>query len=255
VRNLQNLQVKILRSLAIRSIVNESDDDWLQFVEIWSLIDGSGVLHRQVTSDFMSTIASVIHDLRNVDPRISNAWTYLWNTFDRPDFRTLHSELEPIVAVLFRGDVDGAKHLVSRVSGGESLDDIVLSLTYVREFIIDALSIFEMKGAKAIREHFRSQITWSKARNTQVTIARERSAFFTPDCPACGSQTVLRYSRTGLNPNRPFWGCSTFPSCRGTLSLFKSSSSYPQFNRSLEGETRDWFVDFMNDTYGPSWNE
>ena len=33
-------------------------------------------------------------------------------------------------------------------------------------------------------------------------------------CPACGAEQRLRYQRGGSN--EPFWGCSTFPSCRAT---------------------------------------
>lgn len=33
-----------------------------------------------------------------------------------------------------------------------------------------------------------------------------------PKCPECGSPTRLRRTRAG---NRPFWGCSGYPACRG----------------------------------------
>lgn len=36
-----------------------------------------------------------------------------------------------------------------------------------------------------------------------------------PNCPKCGSQMVLRRAKTGVNAGREFWGCSTFPKCRG----------------------------------------
>jgi hypothetical protein len=38
-----------------------------------------------------------------------------------------------------------------------------------------------------------------------------------PSCPKCGSDMVLRTARSGANQGEQFWGCSTFPQCRGIL--------------------------------------
>jgi restriction system protein len=38
----------------------------------------------------------------------------------------------------------------------------------------------------------------------------------TPECPACGSSMVRREAKKGLRAGSLFWGCSTFPRCRGT---------------------------------------
>ncbi len=38
-----------------------------------------------------------------------------------------------------------------------------------------------------------------------------------PICPRCGSAMVLRKARRGANAGNTFWGCSTYPQCRGTL--------------------------------------
>jgi restriction system protein len=35
-------------------------------------------------------------------------------------------------------------------------------------------------------------------------------------CPACGSKMLLRVARKGTSAGSSFWGCSTFPKCRGT---------------------------------------
>jgi len=35
-------------------------------------------------------------------------------------------------------------------------------------------------------------------------------------CPRCGSRMVLRTARNGPSAGTEFWGCSTFPKCRGT---------------------------------------
>ena len=36
-------------------------------------------------------------------------------------------------------------------------------------------------------------------------------------CPSCGLPMVLRTSKRGVNAGTQFWGCSTYPACKGTL--------------------------------------
>jgi restriction system protein len=37
-----------------------------------------------------------------------------------------------------------------------------------------------------------------------------------PVCPACGSAMVKREAKRGANAGSAFWGCSTYPKCRGS---------------------------------------
>jgi restriction system protein len=37
-----------------------------------------------------------------------------------------------------------------------------------------------------------------------------------PECPDCGSKLVLRTARKGSNAGSSFWGCPSYPKCRGT---------------------------------------
>ncbi len=39
----------------------------------------------------------------------------------------------------------------------------------------------------------------------------------TPACPQCGAGMVLRTAKRGANTGQQFWGCSSFPKCRGTM--------------------------------------
>ena len=45
---------------------------------------------------------------------------------------------------------------------------------------------------------------------------RSVDAATTMSCPNCGSEMVLRTAKRGKNKGSCFWGCSTFPKCRGT---------------------------------------
>jgi restriction system protein len=40
-----------------------------------------------------------------------------------------------------------------------------------------------------------------------------------PTCPLCGTQMVLRTARKGQQAGSQFWGCPSFPACRGTRQL------------------------------------
>jgi restriction system protein len=40
-----------------------------------------------------------------------------------------------------------------------------------------------------------------------------------PDCPSCGQPMVLRTSKRGANIGTQFWGCSTYPNCKGIRNL------------------------------------
>ncbi len=46
-----------------------------------------------------------------------------------------------------------------------------------------------------------------------------------PACPVCGRPMLQRVARKGPNANRPFWGCSGYPDCRGALSA--GASNHP----------------------------
>jgi hypothetical protein len=35
-------------------------------------------------------------------------------------------------------------------------------------------------------------------------------------CPLCGQPMILRTSKRGANAGNQFWGCSTYPTCKGT---------------------------------------
>ena len=38
-----------------------------------------------------------------------------------------------------------------------------------------------------------------------------------PACPRCGAAMALRTARQGANAGNTFWGCTTYPKCRGTV--------------------------------------
>lgn len=41
-----------------------------------------------------------------------------------------------------------------------------------------------------------------------------------PICPKCGSAMAKRTAKQGANTGKSFWGCTTFPQCRGTIQIY-----------------------------------
>lgn len=48
-----------------------------------------------------------------------------------------------------------------------------------------------------------------------------------PTCPACGSSMAIRTARRGKNMGTSFWGCTSYPKCRGTLDVEKAQYAAP----------------------------
>ena len=53
-------------------------------------------------------------------------------------------------------------------------------------------------------------------RRTNTTRIQTGPAGATPSCPSCGKRMVKRTARRGRRRGGQFWGCSQYPSCRGT---------------------------------------
>jgi restriction system protein len=40
-----------------------------------------------------------------------------------------------------------------------------------------------------------------------------------PACPECGGMMVLRTAQKGKNAGKPFWGCASYPDCKGIVNI------------------------------------
>jgi len=59
-----------------------------------------------------------------------------------------------------------------------------------------------------------------KLNNVQTTPAVSKSAEAQQEgkvCPTCGASMVKRVAKKGANARNFFWGCSTFPKCKGIV--------------------------------------
>lgn len=55
----------------------------------------------------------------------------------------------------------------------------------------------------------------------ESALRETQSAPQTPSCPKCASVMVKRKARQGTRKGQEFWGCSSFPKCRGVMSADK----------------------------------
>jgi len=52
---------------------------------------------------------------------------------------------------------------------------------------------------------------------SEPSVGVDRRGRPSPACPKCGADMVLRTARSGPNQGKQFWGCSSYPVCRGIL--------------------------------------
>lgn len=71
----------------------------------------------------------------------------------------------------------------------------------------------ELIGSTALLELIRGvQVSGTIAAPLEEKEQSQRA----PVCPRCGSEMVMRTARHGANAGQSFWGCSKYPTCRGT---------------------------------------
>lgn len=77
------------------------------------------------------------------------------------------------------------------------------------------------EAAKLVAQIEAAQLEPSfQARKTHIENVKKTAANKPPSCPKCGSTMVVRQAKRGANAGKRFWGCSRYPSCRGTA-VFK----------------------------------
>lgn len=54
---------------------------------------------------------------------------------------------------------------------------------------------------------------------TRHAFQRSMAATADPNCPKCGSAMTKRTARQGANYGKTFWGCTSYPQCRGIVSI------------------------------------
>jgi restriction system protein len=74
-------------------------------------------------------------------------------------------------------------------------------------WLIDGTELLELVGTVQIEPSFSPTIPYVPIKPA------------TPSCPICSSDMIKRTARKGNNAGNEFWGCSTFPRCKGTVQI------------------------------------
>lgn len=77
--------------------------------------------------------------------------------------------------------------------------------------LVDGAQFAQMM--RAFQQTLAGQQMLAGKRSSTVTVPQS------PTCPVCQSAMVLRRAKVGVHAGREFWGCSTFPRCRGTVDI------------------------------------
>lgn len=85
--------------------------------------------------------------------------------------------------------------------------------------LIDGGALLDL--IRSVQHSPRIQKTEDKCEPSPVPAPRlgEAPESLIPPCPTCGGAMVLRIARQGANTGRRFWGCASFPKCRGIVNV------------------------------------
>lgn len=56
----------------------------------------------------------------------------------------------------------------------------------------------------------------------ETAVPKQTASAAVPNCPRCGGAMVRRIAKQGGNAGNAFWGCASYPKCRGTVSITDS---------------------------------
>jgi restriction system protein len=75
---------------------------------------------------------------------------------------------------------------------------------------VEGLNLMLIDGRK-----LREMIDVASKVAASVTTVASRPTSTSPVCPKCGSEMIKRVARQGANAGNEFWGCITYPKCKG----------------------------------------
>jgi hypothetical protein len=146
------------------------------------------------------------------------------NHIDRKhvDFLLCHPDtMQPLVAV----ELDDSSHeRPDRQERDEFVDQVfaaaelpLLHIPARRGYVVTEL-------AAQLTPYFpdAAQLTPTRVSTSPATLPKQSSpvaASAAPRCPKCGSVMMVRTVKSGANAGAKFWGCSTYPNCRGILRM------------------------------------
>jgi len=119
------------------------------------------------------------------------------------------------------------KPIPTPVPGIQHMGDVIASqlwLTFAT-FLQYIIPICSLIGAgvsayyKATNKTSHKEINETPSRKTYSTKNKSENSHQSqsiPECPQCGGAMVKRTAKKGNNAGETFWGCTSYPKCKGT---------------------------------------
>jgi len=85
----------------------------------------------------------------------------------------------------------------------------------IRSFQQQVFSAVQVEEMLCRIQAMRLPKTMATRRQHVESVRARRETKVDEKCPRCGSRMILRPSKQGRNSGNQFWGCSTFPRCKG----------------------------------------
>ena len=131
--------------------------------------------------------------------------------------------------VVFVGDSTFKTELPDNVvyAGGyiryiKARHEVILSQADVETVTAEIEQLRLQRGFTTNRKHV-NHLRQKKAPSPPVTpaivppITTSKTSQSQKQCPKCGGTMILRTARKGQNAGNQFWGCATYPACRGVV--------------------------------------
>jgi restriction system protein len=92
---------------------------------------------------------------------------------------------------------------------------VVATTTFTR----DAVAFAKDKPIELVDSNALLRLVRDVQTTNGITIRSDESDHLTPNCPRCNTPMVMREARRGAYAGQKFWGCVSYPKCRGTRQL------------------------------------
>ncbi len=106
-------------------------------------------------------------------------------------------------------------------------DSPEISANTIRHLILQAVFLLTRQIQNLEQEFLknggiRERMTAARRDTRDATAASPAPTPTTPLCPLCGADMRRRTARAGSHAGNLFWGCSSYPECRGTRPMEKA---------------------------------
>ncbi|MBX3062926.1 MAG: DUF2726 domain-containing protein [Anaerolineae bacterium] len=170
------------------------------------------VLVKAVGDDKVICPKVLLRDVLYVSDKKNNMDAFYRISQKHLDFIVCDSRsMDPLLAI----ELDDASHQqIGRNSSDEIKNNALESAG------LPLLRIKAARGYDVTELRAKLTTTWLAPKQIAlVTIADENNLTTAPSCPKCGSKMVLRTATQGERKGEPFYGCSTYPQCRGIVHI------------------------------------